>query len=158
PLTPTYFSYQIPYQSRASRISLISSRGTELAAFASSGPPVVSIQSPQPGVTLTGKPTLAWTATDSARSPLSFIVDYSIDGAKTWFSLSDTVTTAPLTVTQYTFDTTTLLNGSQIYFRVVAMNGLDSSSASIGPFTIRNSPAIAVASLALDFGSATIGS
>lgn len=157
-LTQAYFSYQIPYQPGAVRISLILSGGTALAAYPSAGPPVVTIQSPKPGGTLAGVPTLTWTATDPANAPLTYIVDYSTDGAKTWLPLSDTVASDPLTATQYTFDTTTLLSGPQIYFQVTAMNGLDSSTASVGPFTITNNPVVAVGSTALAFGNVTIGS
>ncbi len=164
-LSQGYFSYQIPYLPGAVRIALIpagtppgAASASALASYSSAGAPSVTFQSPQPGATLTGVPSLAWTATDPGKAPLTYIVDYSPDGGRTWLPLSDTVADAPLTATQYSFDTTTLLSGSQIYFQVTALNGLDSSVTSVGPFTITNSPLLAVGSTSLSFGNVTVGS
>ena len=144
------FSYTIPFVSGTKTISL-RANGQNLASFNSAGPPSISINSPQLNDTVGSSQTLAWTSSDPGGATLNYFVDYSPDGGSTWIPLSDA-----LTASQYVIDSGRLL-GPQVTFRVTATNGVDSSSATVGPLLLKTSPKLSVSSQSVNFGAVAVG-
>ena len=154
PLIQDYFAWKIPFVSGTTGISFVqknSSGDHILASSTSSGAPTITIQSPQPGDTLTGHPTLNWNASDPGGALLTYRVQISNDG-DAWYPLSNDISSS-----QYTFDSSLLLGGSQTYLRVIAMNGVDSTMATVGPLTVNVNPQLSLAPGPVDFGNVTIG-
>jgi hypothetical protein len=94
--------------------------------------PTLTLHSP--AVLWSGPQPLTWDGGPSARY---FAVDISTDGGATWvaqaFNLTDPA---------YTLQTTALPNTTQAFFRVAASDGLRTTTASAGPFTINNPPLV----------------
>ncbi len=155
PLDQGYFAWKIPYMAGTTGISLVlKSGGGEhvLTSATSAGAPSISIQTPQPGDALSGKQTITWTASDPGGAKLTYRVQVSNDGGLAWYPLSNN-----LQDSQFAFDTSLLLGGAQTYLRVVAMNGVDSTIATLGPLTVKVNPQLSVTASSIDFGNVTIG-
>ncbi|MFX1254100.1 MAG: S8 family serine peptidase, partial [Promethearchaeota archaeon] len=94
--------------------------------------PTVTVTYPNGGETLSGSPTIIWTATDPDDDPMTFTV-YYWDGSS-WVELAN-----GLTDTSYEWDTTTVPDGSTYKIRVVASDGaLTGEDESDAVFTIDN--------------------
>ncbi|MEO6037431.1 MAG: choice-of-anchor D domain-containing protein [Saprospiraceae bacterium] len=155
PLARNSFSFQVPYVSGATRMALVKrDGGAELASLsAGSGPPAVTITSPAPGDQLTGSTTISWNATDPGGQPLSYRVHYSNDGGTTWYPL----TLRAIAGSQFVLDTAGITGGSQVFFRVMALNGLETTYTTVGPLKIDQTPRLAVANSTLDLGNVLRG-
>jgi hypothetical protein len=97
-------------------------------------PPSVSVISPAGGeVWNAGTPaTVRWQANDPDDDPLTFSVQVSADGGKSWIPVS-----AGLTGSAYTFDTTGLPPAQQAVVKVRVSDGVNTAeSTSARPFTI----------------------
>jgi hypothetical protein len=148
PIAREYFSLKIPYVPATVRISL-QRDGNELAALAgSANAPNLSILTPQPGDTWSGTQTISWSAADPDGHALTYSLLYSADGGNSWMPLD-----LDITDTQYGFDTADIQAGTQIYFRVLASNGVNTGSATVGPVTILPASRIQVAPASVNFGA-----
>ena len=126
--------------------------GDEVASVARSGhPPAVAITSPKAGDVWTGTRTLSWTASDSDGDPLTFTVLTSPDNGATWVPIA-----VNLTVTQHAVESAELASGSQTLFRVLASDGFDTGSATVGPLTVSPQSFLESTSV-LKFGSVPAG-
>ncbi|MGA2601952.1 MAG: choice-of-anchor D domain-containing protein, partial [Bryobacteraceae bacterium] len=151
PMSQVYFDWMIPYVAGTTGISLIlKTNGATLASAVSAGPPSIAIQSPKPADTLAGQQTIAWTASDPAAAPLTYLVQSSNDGSS-WYPMS-----YDLTGTQFQYDAA-LFQNAPVYLRVIAMNGVDSASATVGPLTVNVNPQLSLVAGPIDFGNVTIG-
>ncbi|MFX1517350.1 MAG: right-handed parallel beta-helix repeat-containing protein, partial [Promethearchaeota archaeon] len=92
---------------------------------------------PNGGEVLHGVITIQWTeATDSYGLQVTYTIYYSANNGIIWFELI-----SDLTEISYSWDTTTLSNGTLYLVRVEATsNGLTESDDSNAPFTIQNPP------------------
>src|SRR5262249_40166465 len=125
----------------------------ELGAISGgSGPPVVSITSPQTGDQLSGTASIRWNASDPAGLPLSYLFDYSNDAGNAWIPIA----IEPFTDTHLEIDTGQLVGGSQVMFRVMALNGLETTTATVGPVNIPQTPQLAQDST-VNFGNVSPG-
>jgi hypothetical protein len=100
----------------------------------SANTPVVTLNSPNGGETLSGSSVnVAWTGTDAdAGDSLTYSLDYSRDGGATWQALSGSITQ-----TQVTLDLTQLPGTTQGKFRVWASDGVNTAfDDSNGTFTV----------------------
>lgn len=153
PYTYTYFSFKIPYQAGTTRLALVK-QGTdrELAVLtAGDGPPTVSITSPRAGERWNGN--ISWTGNDPGGLPLSYRVDFSNDGGVTWYPMS----LGRLTGTQLELDPSKIAGGPNVYFRVMAMNGLGTGSATVGPINVEQTTQLSPGQSTIDFGTVSMG-
>ncbi len=125
---------------------------------ASAHAPVVSLTSPKGGEhwAASGQQTIAWTASDADRNPLSYLVQYSPDGGKTWEMLANN-----LQATSFSFDTQYLPGSAQGQVRVVATDGLNTTIAASQALTVDPKPPLLfIASpqdgAAFDYGSPVV--
>lgn len=98
--------------------------------------PQIAIISPAPGDTYIGQDiTLSWTAVDNDSDPLTFRIEYSIDGGTTWEMLSSNWPT-----TSFVVNADLLLSTPSARFRVTALDGFLSTTAVMpGTITVINS-------------------
>ncbi|MCX6622522.1 MAG: choice-of-anchor D domain-containing protein, partial [Acidobacteria bacterium] len=136
------FSFLLPAQSGLKRLTLVRSDApdVELAALAAgSGAPSIQIIDPQPGALASGSLHLGWTGTDPDGRPITFLAQYSSNGGQTWISLGGDRTGNDLN-----FSSSGIQGGDQIHFRVIGSAGLDTGSATAGPFSLSQSPNLEV--------------
>ncbi len=131
---PIPFAFLTPYPAAAAKVQI--QRITDAAVLAevipAAAPPTVTLQ-PLPTV-WTGPQALAWDATPGATY---FALDVSTDNGATWEALA-----LDLITPTYTLQTVALPNTTTAYLRVAATNGLRTSTAISGPFTIHNPPLV----------------
>ncbi|HYO49315.1 MAG TPA: hypothetical protein VEW94_05640 [Chloroflexia bacterium] len=135
PLDEAGFSLKLPYLEGTSKVSVLHNGEVGATIEASSGAPTVNISSPAQGETWDGQHTVSWSAEDSDGDALNYAVLYSPDGGKAWFPLSVNSQDAQLDL-----DTTEIAGGDNIFFRVLASDGLNTSQSEVGPITVPNSP------------------
>ena len=152
-LDKEYFAFKAPMPEGVTRIALVTG-GNEIAALsATSAPPQLSITSPAAGDQWNGgTQTIAWTASDQDGAPLAFNVLYSSDGGQSWLPMAIDITDY-----QYTFDPSQIAGGNNVMFRVMATDGLNSTSVDVGPVTVLQTPAIAADTQKLNFAIYAIG-
>ena len=144
------FSFKIPYA--AGRL-VLAKGDTELAALsAGSGPPRVSISSPQQGSRQRGPIRIVWTATDPDNRPMVFAVQYSSNNGATWLTLEDDLADRELTV-----ESSQLRGGAQVHFRVFACAALDCGVATVGPLAIDQTPRLELESPSVMLPKALVG-
>ncbi|MGQ4912626.1 MAG: hypothetical protein ACP6KW_10695 [Candidatus Thorarchaeota archaeon] len=96
--------------------------------------PVVEVLAPNGGEVLNGTRTIEWTAVDPNRDPIIFSVFVSNNNGTDWALLTD-----GLSVSTYSWNTTTYPDGNSYMIRVVASDGaLESYDDSDGPFELDN--------------------
>jgi len=124
--------------------------GKEVASItAAPTPPALQITSPHTGDQLSaGTLNLTWSATTTSGNALTYTVLYSSDGGTTW-----TPVDAGLTDSQYSLDTTSIRGGTKVIFEVMASDGLNTTTAKVGPLTITQKPQIQVSPASLSMGS-----
>jgi hypothetical protein len=145
------FEIKAPIPSGTTRVALLSG-GTELTALtAAADAPVLSIVAPRTGDTWQGKRTLQWTGSDPGGNPLIYAVQYSADNGASWTPL-----TLDLKETQYEVDGTRI-SGSQVLFRILASNGLRTTTAVVGPVFVTQSPKLNLGQPSLGFQNVTVG-
>ncbi|MBI1786794.1 MAG: choice-of-anchor D domain-containing protein [Acidobacteria bacterium] len=145
------FSLKVPFVAGTTRIALMQGEQELTALNVGSGDPALSILSPQAGDRWDGSRAIAWSASDPDGAALAFSVLYSSDGARTWLPIE-----VDLREQQFTFDTAEVAAGSQVHFRVLASNGLNTTEATVGPLEIVAAARIE-AQPQLDFGSVMAG-
>ena len=147
-LDKEYFAVKAPLPQGVTRIALMTG-GNEIASIAAtSAPPQLSITSPAANDQWNGgTQTIAWTASDPDGAPLLFNVLYSADGGRSWMPLE-----IDLSETQYTFDPADINGGANVMFRVMATDGLNSTTADVGPITVNQTPVMQLAATPFDFG------
>jgi hypothetical protein len=91
----------------------------------------VQITTPDAGATLAGEQTITWSGSDTEGDPLTYSVFYSPQGQQTWYPL--TIDTAE---TLYTFNAEDLAGGADVYFRVLASDGFNTSQSTVGPVSL----------------------
>ncbi len=95
--------------------------------------PVISITSPSTASVIGNQMNVSWNATDADGDPLLFTLRYSNDNGATWRVLG-----SPVSETSMNVDMTDgLPGGTQSLLQVVASDGVHSSSATVGPFTVQ---------------------
>src|SRR5262249_49220107 len=151
------FAVKAPYPAGTTRVALIrrdSSLGdTELTALTASGnSPSLSIMSPQTGDSWEGKRVIQWSGFDPDGNQLVYALQYSADNGASWTPLM-----LDLQGTQYEVDGAQIAGGSQMLFRVLASNGLNTTAATIGPVTVIQNPKLSAAVKSVDFGNVTAG-
>lgn len=135
PSPPTLFSAYLPFDPTTTQIVLrdynadaqvIASRRRSVHA------PQVTFTTSFAGLTMKGKQTVGWTASDKDGDALSFGIDYSRDGGKTWIRIN-----RELTGTSTVVNFNALPGSTSALLRVVATDGVNTSSAaSDGTFTV----------------------
>lgn len=126
PLDAAGFSFTVPIAPSLGSVSLTRG-GRTIASLVGKPAPLVAITAPSAATPLSGTVALQWTAPGA----LGTAVSYSPDGKRTWIPLAVDLTGQSLSV-----DTTKLLAGSSLSFRVTASSGIVSASAESGPFTL----------------------
>jgi len=145
------FAVRAPLPTGTDRIALAAG-GHEIASVGKTAhAPIVSITSPKAGDVWTGTRILSWTASDADGDPLTFTVLTSPDNGATWVPVA-----VNLTVTQHAVESAELASGDQTLFRVLASDGLDTASATVGPLTVNPQPFLESTSR-LKFGSVPAG-
>ncbi|MGC9393400.1 MAG: Ig-like domain-containing protein [Anaerolineae bacterium] len=131
---PAPFAFLTPYPAATAKVQI--QRITDTAVLAevipAANPPTVTIQ-PPPAV-WTGPQALTWDATPGATY---FAMDVSTDNGTTWKALA-----LDLITPTYTLQTIALPNTTEAFIRVAATNGLRTTTAISGPFTIDNPPLV----------------
>jgi hypothetical protein len=91
---------------------------------ASAHAPTLELTSPMGGESWapTGKQTITWKASDADKNPLSYMLQYSADGGKTWEMLA-----ANLQDTSFTFDGDYLPGSDHGVIRVLATDGFNTT-------------------------------
>jgi hypothetical protein len=147
-----YFTVVAPIPAGTSRVALITD-GKELASLtAGSSTPSLTITSPQTGETWSGgERTITWSASDPDNRSMVFTVLYSSDGGESWLPMA-----IDSRQPQFTFDPKEIIGGNKVLFRVLATNGMNSTSADVGPIEVIQSPALEVAP-SLEFAATATG-
>jgi VWFA-related protein len=149
-----YFSFRVALPEGTTQIDLEAGTAVLASLKAGAGVPTVSITSPQAGEQWAGggTRTLSWTASAAGGGPLTYAALYSNDGGTTWSPLDVNITD-----TQIEIDTTELSGGTNVFFRVIASSGFDSSETTVGPVELAQAPKIEVPSEVVDFGHVLVG-
>jgi hypothetical protein len=153
PLTRSPFTVRTAYAAGTARIVL--ARGdTELASIKSgAAPPTVKITSPAPGARIEAGPlTIQWTGSDPDGDALTYSVLYSADGGNSFLPLAPT-----LTAQQFDFDATRIDGGAQVYFRVLASDGINGASDMVGPIQVMQAPKMEASTASLSFDNVLLG-
>ena len=132
-VAPPFFTEIIPVQASAASIVVLDESNADVGRLLLAGAaPVVNINFPTGGETLSGPQTLAWSATDSDGGSATFWAQFSADGGSTWTTLGASLAEGTLVVD---FDE---LPGSQgnALIRVLASDGVNTGVAVSNPFTV----------------------
>jgi len=124
----------VPWVTGTQKIAIWHGTTALITRTVSANAPVVTLNSPNGGETLSGSSVnVAWTGTDAdAGNSLTYSLDYSRDGGATWQALSGSITQ-----TQVTLDLTQLPGTTQGKFRVWASDGVNTAlDDSNGTFTV----------------------
>lgn len=116
---------------------------TQLASRSGLGVPVVTLAQPVGGSVVSGALDVAWSASDTFSSGLTFIVQYSPDDGASWFTLANGIS-GPAALTSYSVSyAAQSVPGSvvnQARVRVLASDGFITSSALSAGFTLLQRP------------------
>ncbi len=130
--TDQSFLFKLPFDNRATQISLLRNNTVLDTRRASASPPQISIVSPNAGGILNAATIVfEWTARDNDSDPLTYLVEYSIDAGTTWEILSPEITNTKLEI-----PSTSILPGSRCMLRVSASDGFNTTVAQSGIFTL----------------------
>lgn len=147
------FAIAMPFPAGVTKVVLL--RGTqELAALTGNGiAPAVSVTSPQAGDRWDGgQRTIRWLTSDRSGQEVKHTVLYSPNNGGYWLPLDTDVTGNEIVV-----NTSDLIGGDQVLFRVLATNGIDSGTATVGPIKVVQQPKLVLDSTSVEFGSAVPG-
>ncbi len=153
PIDREYFSWKVALPDGATRVALMTG-GSEVASIqAGSAPPSLTITSPAAGDRWAGGlQTIAWSASSPDGLALTYAVQYSADGGQSWLPAG-----IDLTTNTYTFDPAQIKGGKNIKFRVLATDGLSTTSKDVGGVEVVQIPAMQVSAGPIDFGAQTAG-
>jgi uncharacterized protein (TIGR03437 family) len=149
-LDQQFFTVVAPWPAGTTKLSLVRG-GALLTSATAAQDPVVTILSPKSGDRWQGSNTITWSVSGAAPDVV-FAVLYSADGGNTWLPMATDITDK-----QYAFDTSQIMGGAQVFFRVIAATGLNSGTATVGPLTVTQTPKIGAAAPTLDFGNILLG-
>lgn len=107
----------------------VTARPTSL--FSNPNAPTLNITSPRAGDTWQGQQTIAWTGADADGGALTYTVLYTPNGGKSWYPI-ELDTTNP----QLVLSAAEIASGDQVYFRVLASDGLNTTKAEVGPIRV----------------------
>jgi len=126
PATRVPFTAILPFPAGAAQVTL--SQGSTVVASrnVSRNAPSVSLTAPGAGTSLGATATISWTASDADGDPLTYDVLSSRDG-QTWVPIA-----TGLTATRFDWDTSETAGSDTTRVRVVAMDGVHSTSATSG--------------------------
>ena len=129
--TGSAFSELIPVQANATSIQIFDAQQAQIGAITLGGaaPVVDSITLP---ASFAGQQAISWSVSDPDSAQHTYWVDYSPDGGQTWHSQAMGLTEATLMLN---FDLLAASDGQGV-FRVIASDGVNSSSAISAPFAI----------------------
>ena len=154
PLDKEYFALKVALPEGTTRISLMAGSNEIANLSMSSAAPALSIVSPKSGEQWTGgQRTISWSASSSDGLPLVFTVLYAADGGLSWLPAA-----IDLTGTQFTFDPSQIEGGKNVMFRVMASDGLNTSTVDVGPVDVVQKPALQMDSTLINFGDQAVGS
>jgi TolB protein len=128
PLASEAFTVRIPMPAGTTRVSLGEGFNELDSLDASPAAPDVAVT--QPDHTWSGEETIEWSASDADGDPLQFAVMYSPDGGETWLPLA-----VDTTGHSFSFDTS-VLDGDQVLIRVLASDGLNTTTVTTGPVSV----------------------
>lgn len=138
------FALLLPKPSGTQQMFLLHDGHVLDSRSANGSPPAVTLLSPNGNERLTGSEAMAqWQASDADFDPLLFVLQYSADGGQSWLAVA-----ANLTGTSYPLPLPSLPGGDNSLLRVIASDGLHSSSdVSDAPFSVaKHPPAAAILS------------
>ena len=143
PLRYTSANLTLPFPSGAAQI-VLSNAGTVIdSRTVSPNAPFVQLASLSGADPLDGTVTVAWNGSDPDGDALTYNLLYSTDGGATWMPIA-----TKLTATSFDWDTTTAPGSKTDRLRVVASDGVNSSSATsdYSFAVVSKPPQIAIAS------------
>jgi hypothetical protein len=121
----------VPFPTGTVKFRIVDANGLMLSELpVSLNAPTVAVSAPTQGENITGPYAIAWTASDVDNDSLYYMVEYSPNGQK--WQILDT----RLTVTTLTVDFSNLPGGSQAKIRVTASDGINSTPAESGAFSV----------------------
>lgn len=124
------FALRVPLPGGTTSVALMHGNTQLDLVTASAAIPTVSIDQPQGD--WSGEETLTWTGGDTDGDTLQYAVLYSPDNGQTWLPLA-----VDETGESFTLDTAAL-DGAQVLVRVLASDGLNTTSATSGPIVVNN--------------------
>ncbi len=144
PDVPAPFVLKVPYPAAAARIQIRRNSDNALLAerMVNATSPTVTI-TPPASTTWTGAQPIAWQS-DPGQTR-HYLVQISTDNGATWEAQA-----VHLPTPAFTLETASMLNTTQALVRVLATDGLNTASATAGPFTITNPVGVDYVSPALD--------
>ena len=128
----TTFLFSVPYKSNTSKIRVEYEGVTKAERDVSNNAPTITITSPKTGDTWTDINTLQWDANDLDGNDLNFIVQYSNNDGNTWDSLIVNIPD-----TNYTLDINKVHPSNSCKFRVIATDGVLTSTDSSETFIVK---------------------
>lgn len=121
----------VPFPPGTVKFRIVDANGSTVGELpVSLNAPAVAITKPTQGESIPGVYTITWTASDADNDTLYYHVEYSTDGQK-WHTLATKLTAAAFSV-----DFSNLPGGSQARIRVTASDGINSTSAESGTFSV----------------------
>ncbi|MCL4487373.1 MAG: hypothetical protein M1570_04500 [Chloroflexi bacterium] len=145
--TATFYQV-VNFVAGTQRIAIYSdSAKREIASAAvSAHPPVVSISSRSGGASLpsSGPVTLAWNASDADGDALSYAVQYSFNGGKSWRTLLDGLTASSITLDSSQLEGTAGVSTGTL--RVIANDGVLTAIADSDAFSVAGKAPVATLS------------
>jgi hypothetical protein len=113
----------VPWITGTQKIVIASATQHLITRAVSANAPIVTVQAPAGGITLTGSSVIvSWSASDLDGDSLTFSLDYSKDGGATWLPLSGQIPSTTISI-----DLTLLPGGAQGKFRVWASDGVNTA-------------------------------
>jgi len=133
-LNTTCFAFNVPYLVGTAKIRIVFNGSIVAERVVSDNAPVVTVTYPNGGEVLDPETltTITWDAYDLNGDPLTYIVEYSMDGGETWAPLA-----VNLHATSYVWNTTGFPPGNKYLVMVMATDGVNvGEDISDGNFTI----------------------
>ena len=147
------FGFAVAVPSGATKVALTFDGAELTSRTASANPPTVVFTDPQPGGRWDGgMQTIAWSGADADGDALSYMLLASRDGAEDW-----TLLDSRLTREDFDVNADLANGGPNVYFRVLASDGLQTAEATVGPIDVVQRPAISVIPEAIDIGPVVAG-
>lgn len=126
PVTEQSFVFRISLPPGVTKIALTKGALELASRTAAAQPPNVAITNPKTGDTLTGAQTIQWTGNGAAH-----LVEASSDGGVTWNPVNIDTDAANLSV-----DSHDLGSGSNVFVRVIASDGVNNATSTVGPLRV----------------------
>ena len=152
PLDRQFFGLKVPFPGGVTRVALLAGNAELASLSSSSAPPTLAITSPKAGDRWdSGTLTISWTAASKDGKPLTYAVLYSADGGQSWLPIALDIRT-----NQHTFDSSQIDGGKNMMFRVMASDGLDSTTVNVGPLELVQTASAKLSTASIDFGNQAV--